>query len=135
MPRRRLPLALLALCAALLAVTVPATRRQLTVTKPGVSAAGIDLSGLTVPQAAARLDQLLAPRLQGDYVLGAAGRPWALTMAEAKLKLDSVRTATRALYAKAGVTTVPPAISRSRIAGRDFVTRVAARVDKAPRDA
>jgi lipoprotein-anchoring transpeptidase ErfK/SrfK len=68
-------------------------------------------------------------------VLGAAGRPWTLTMAEAKLKLDSTRTAKRALYAKAGLTTVPPAISHSRAAVRDFVTRVAARVRKAPRDA
>src|SRR3954469_8656463 len=124
MPRRRLLLALLALCAALLALPVPATGRQLTVIKPGVSAAGIDLSGLTVPDAAARLDQLLAPRLQGDYGLGAPGRPWGVTMGEAKLKLDSVRTAKRALYAKAGVTAVPPAITHSRVAVREFVNRV-----------
>jgi hypothetical protein len=134
MPRRRPLLALLALCAAMLALTVPATG-QVTRIRPGVSAAGIDLSGLTVPEAAARLDQLLAPRLQGDYVLGAAGRPWKLTMAEAKLKLDSVRTAKRALYAKAGVTAVPPAITHSRVAVREFVNRVAGRVRKAPRDA
>jgi lipoprotein-anchoring transpeptidase ErfK/SrfK len=131
----RRPLALLvALLALLLALTVPATGQVRTI-RPGVSAAGIDLSGMTVEQAAAVLDQQLAPRLQAPMVLGAAGRPWTLTMAEAKLKLDSTRTAKRALYAKAGVTTVPPAISHSRAAVRDFVTRVAARVRKAPRDA
>jgi lipoprotein-anchoring transpeptidase ErfK/SrfK len=131
----RRPLALLfALSALLLALTVPATA-QVQRIKPGISAAGVDLSGLTVPEAAARLDQLLAPRLQGPMVLGAAGRPWNLTVAEAKLKLDSTRTAKRALYAKAGVTTVPPAISHSRAAVRDFVTRVAAQVRKAPRNA
>jgi lipoprotein-anchoring transpeptidase ErfK/SrfK len=131
----RRPLALLvALLALLLAVTVPATG-QVQLIKPGISAGGVDLSGLTVPEAAARLDQLLAPRLQAPMVLGAAGRPWTLTMAEAKLKLDSTRTAKRALYAKAGVTTVAPAISHSRAAVRDFVTRVAGRVRKAPRDA
>ena len=131
----RRPLALLvALLAILLAFTVPATG-QVQRIKPGVIAAGVDLSGLTVPEAAARLDQLLAPSLQAPMVLGAAGRPWTLTMAEARLKLDSTRTAKRALYAKAGVTTVAPAITHSRAAVRDFVTRVAARVRKAPRDA
>src|SRR5919112_2208764 len=135
MPRRR-PLALLgALCALLLALTVPAAGQVRTTIRPGVSAAGIDLSNMTVPQAAAVLDQQLAPRLQGDMVLGAAGRPWPLTMAQAQLKLDSVRTAKRALYAKAGVTAVPPAITHSRAAVREFVNRVAGRVRKAPRDA
>src|SRR3954452_23544619 len=131
----RRPLALLvALPAILLALTVPATGQVRTI-RPGISSAGVDLSGLTVPEAAARLDQQLAPRLQAPMVLGAAGRPWALTMAEAQLKLDSTRTAKRALYARAGVTTVAPAIVHSRAAVRDFVTRVAARVRKAPRDA
>jgi L,D-transpeptidase catalytic domain len=135
MPRRR-PLALLAaLCALLLALTVPATGQVGTTIRPGVSTAGIDLSNMTVEQAAAVLDQQLAPRLQGDMILGAAGRPWPLTMAQAQLKLDSVRTAKRALYAKAGVTAVPPAITHSRAAVRDFVERVAARLRKAPRDA
>jgi lipoprotein-anchoring transpeptidase ErfK/SrfK len=68
-------------------------------------------------------------------ILGAAGIPWKLTMAEAQLKLDSVRTAKRALYAKAGVTTVQPAITHSRTAVRGFVERVAARVRKNPKDA
>jgi hypothetical protein len=68
-------------------------------------------------------------------ILGAAGRPWNLTMAEAQLKLDSVRTAKRALYATAGVTAVVPKITHSRAAVRDFAQRVAARVRKAPRDA
>src|ERR1700750_3101861 len=110
MPRRRLLALAVALCALLFAVTVPATGQVRTTIRPGVSAAGIDLSNMTVEQAAAVLDQQLAPRLQGDMVLGAAGRPWTLTMAQAQLKLDSLRTAKRALYAKAGVTAVPPAI-------------------------
>jgi lipoprotein-anchoring transpeptidase ErfK/SrfK len=131
----RRPLALLvALSALLLALAVPATGQVRTI-RPGISAAGVDLSGLTVEQAAARLDQAYAPRLQGDMILGAAGIPWKLTMAEAQLKLDSVRTAKRALYAKAGVTTVQPAITHSRTAVRGFVERVAARVRKNPKDA
>ena len=131
---RRLLALLVALSALLLALTVPATGQVRTI-KPGISAAGVDLSGLTVEQAAARLDQAYAPRLQGDMILGAAGIPWKLTMAEAQLKLDSVRTAKRALYAKAGVTAVQPAITHSRTAVRGFVERVAARVRKNPKDA
>lgn len=134
----RRPLALLvALSAFLLALTAPAVAQvaQVRTIRPGVSAAGVDLSGLTVEQAAARLDQAYAPRLQGDMILGAAGIPWKLTMAEAQLKLDSIRTAKRALYAPAGVTAVPPAITHSRAAVRDFVERVAARVRRNPKDA
>src|SRR3954466_8452481 len=101
MSRRPLAL-LLALSALLLALTVAATGQVPTI-KPGISAAGVDLSGLTVPDAAARPAppgrpaQQLEPRLQGPMVLGAAGRPWTLAMAEAQLKLDSTRTAKRAL--------------------------------------
>jgi lipoprotein-anchoring transpeptidase ErfK/SrfK len=131
---RRLLALLVALSALLLALTVPATGQVRTI-RPGISAAGIDLSGLTVEQAAALLDQAYAPRLQGDMILGAAGVPWKLPMAEAQLKLDSLRTAKRALYAKAGVTTVQPAITHSRTAVRGFVERVAARVRKNPKDA
>src|SRR3954469_18948371 len=134
MPRRPLALAV-ALCA-LLMFAVPALGRQVPQPqriKPGISAAGVDLSGLTVEEATLRLDQQLLPRLQGDMILGAAGVPWKLTMAEAKLKLDSVRTAKRALYAKAGVTAVPPAISHSRAAAREFVERVRRRARHATR--
>src|ERR1700750_2886108 len=117
---RRLIALLVALPALVLVLAVPASGQVQTI-KPGISAGGVDLSGMTVPQAAAVLDQQLAPRLQGDMILGAAGVPWKLTMAEAQLKLDSVRTAKRALYAKAGVTTVRPALVHSRTALRGVV--------------
>ena len=132
----RRPLALVsASIVALLLVATAAFGAQERRIRPGMSSAGVDLSGLTVAEAAARLDQMYAPALQGDLILGAAGRPWTLKMADAKLKLDSVRTAKRALYAKAGVTTVPPAISHSRVAVRQFVNHVAGQVRRAPRDA
>ena len=133
---RRLLVLLLALSALALTVTAPAqAQAQEKRIRPGISTMGVDLSGLTVTEAAARLDQLLAPRYQGDMILGAAGIPWKLPMAEAKLKLDSTRTAKRALYAKAGVTTVAPKLTHSRAAVRAFVERVAGRVRKAPKNA
>jgi lipoprotein-anchoring transpeptidase ErfK/SrfK len=56
-------------------------------------------------------------------------------MADAKLKLDSTRTAKRALYAKAGVLAVAPAISHSHAAVAAFVAQIAKQVGKPARDA
>jgi hypothetical protein len=120
------------LCVLVLAAPAGA---QLTLVRPGVSAGGVDLSNLDVPTAAAKLDAELGPRLAGDLLIGVAGRPWTLKMADAKLKLDSVRTAKRALYAPAGVTAVAPAISHSRLAVKGFVEGIAKKVDTPARDA
>ena len=108
---------------------------QVTHIRAGVSAGGVDLSGLAVPDAAAKLDAELAPRLAPDLLIGVAGKPWTLKMSDAKLKLDSTRTAKRALYAKAGVTQVPPAISHSRLAVQAFVEGIAKQVGRPARDA
>jgi lipoprotein-anchoring transpeptidase ErfK/SrfK len=128
--RRLLPLALLFA----LLYAVPSSA-QLTHIRPGVSSGGVDLSGLTVPEAATKLDAELGARLAPDLTIGVAGRPWVLKVAAAKLKLDSARTAKRALYAKAGVTQVPPAISHSRLAVRAFVADIAKQVGKPAQDA
>ncbi len=108
---------------------------QVTHIRAGMSAGGVDLSGLTVPDATAKLNAELAPRLAPDLLIGVAGKPWTLKMADAKLKLDADRTAKRALYAKAGVTQVAPAISHSRLAVKAFVEDVAKQVGKPARDA
>jgi lipoprotein-anchoring transpeptidase ErfK/SrfK len=125
---------LLATTLCLLVLAAPAGA-QLTHVRAGVSAGGVDLSGLDVPSASAKLDAELAPRLTGDLLIGVAGRPWTLKMADAKLKLDSERTAKRALYAKADVTQVAPAISHSHAAVRAFVEGIAKKVGKPARDA
>ena len=117
----------------------PAAAQEPRRIKPGVSAAGVDLSGLTVPEAAAKLDAELLPRLQGDFVLTTAGRHWPLTMKDARLGLDSTRTAKRALHAKVPAAGAPvavvPAIGHSPAAVKAFVASVAAKVRHAPRDA
>jgi len=125
---------LLATVPCLLVLAAPAGA-QLTHVRAGVSAGGVDLSGLDVPAATAKLDAELAPRLAGDLLIGVAGRPWTLKMADAKLELDSERTAKRALYAKADVTQVAPAITHSRTAVRTFVEDIAKEVGKPARDA
>jgi len=123
---------------AVLAVVVsgsPAGAQEPARIDAGVMAAGVDLSNLTVDEAAGRLNAELAPRLAGDLLLGAAGRPWVLTMAQAELELDALRTAKRALYAKAGTTAVDPAITHSRLAVKAFAEGVAVKVRRAARDA
>lgn len=125
---------LAAVLLAMLVLAAPAAAQEPTI-DPGVSSAGVDLSGLTVFQAAGKLNAELGSRLAADLVLGAAGRPWTLTMVDAKFQLDAIRTAKRALYAKAGTTQVAPAISHSRLAVKAFAEGVAKQVAVAPRDA
>ncbi|HEU4978018.1 MAG TPA: L,D-transpeptidase [Solirubrobacteraceae bacterium] len=134
MRRLTIPLAA-ALVAAFLALSASAGAQDQQQIRAGLSAGGVDLSGLTVTDAAAKLDAALAPALNQDLVLGAAGRPWTLSMSAAKLRFDAVRTAKRALYAKAGVTSVPLALSHSHLAVKAFARFVGARVGHAARDA
>jgi lipoprotein-anchoring transpeptidase ErfK/SrfK len=114
----------------------------------GVTAGGVDVGGLTVDAAAAKLDSVLTPQLSGDLVLGAAGIPFHLTAAEAKVTFDALRTAKRAAHvqpggqqqpAAPGGTTagnaVPLALSHSKLAVRAWVKQIAGKVYRAPRDA
>jgi lipoprotein-anchoring transpeptidase ErfK/SrfK len=103
--------------------------------KPGVTAGGTDVSGLTLAEAAARIEGTHGPRLSASsLVLGVAGRPWTLPLAAAKFDLDEIRTAKRAMYAKVPGD-VPLAITFSRRATKRFVASVAAKVARAPRNA
>jgi hypothetical protein len=141
------------LCA--LAAAMPAAAQDPTTTEPqpapeptiaqGVKAGGVDLSGLTQEQAEALLTSSLQDALNKDFVLGAAGLPFALTMAQAKLKFDAHSTAKHALAAQpppppagggqsAGVD-VPLVLSHSKLAVKAFVAQVARRAYHAPRDA
>src|SRR3954465_2735484 len=66
----------------------------------GVKAGGVDLSGLTQAQAQELLTSSLSDALNKDFVVGAAGLPFTLTMAQAKLKFDAYATAKHALAAQ-----------------------------------
>jgi lipoprotein-anchoring transpeptidase ErfK/SrfK len=114
----------------------------------GVSAGGVDLSNLTVPEAAALLDQRLDGILGAPIAVHVAGRHFHLTAKTAKVRFDSLRTAKRAYYAGVnrpatapsggGVTsgtTVPLAVSHAHLVVRAFAARIAQNVDKPARDA
>lgn len=121
---KRLIVSLLVAAALTVAIT-PALAQTPPLIRAGVSAAGVDLSGLSVEQAAAKLNAELLPRLAGDILVTVEGRSFTMTMAQARLNLDAMRTAKRALYAAAGTTSVAPKISHSRLGTDLFVRQVA----------
>jgi lipoprotein-anchoring transpeptidase ErfK/SrfK len=100
----------------------------------GVTAGGVDLSGLTLADAQARLQSAIGARIGADLILGAAGKPWTLKPADAKLQFDALTTAKRAIRATAPGD-VGLKLSHSRLAVRAWLASVAAKVGKAPRDA
>ncbi|CAA9519519.1 MAG: hypothetical protein AVDCRST_MAG53-3214 [uncultured Solirubrobacteraceae bacterium] len=102
---------------------------------PGVTAGGIDVSNLTVLQAAQKLKVEATPGLTAKpVVLGVAGRPWTLTAEQAKLKVNGTRTAQAAL-ALAAPGDVPLVVQHSQQAVAKFVDGVARKVRKPPRNA
>jgi lipoprotein-anchoring transpeptidase ErfK/SrfK len=66
----------------------------------GITAAGTDVAGLTVDEAAARLQEVHGARLENGLVtVQAADITWRLKTADAAVRFDSTASAKRALYA------------------------------------
>ena len=113
--------------------------------RPGVTVSGVDVGNLTVPEAQAKLEQTLGPVLAQDVVVSAAGKRFALKMADIKFKFRADATALRALYAGRAAPPAPdgslppasalPSVSYKRKPVWRFVRRTAGQVDVAPRDA
>jgi lipoprotein-anchoring transpeptidase ErfK/SrfK len=126
-----------ALAAAVPAVASAAKRQQKDPTNvpAGVTAGGVDLSGLTLADAQARLESAIGAKVNADLTLGAAGKPWTLSPVEdAKLTFDALTTAKRAIRAKAPGD-VGLKLSHSKLSVRAWVAGVAGKVAKAPRNA
>jgi lipoprotein-anchoring transpeptidase ErfK/SrfK len=81
-----------------LALAAPARAQEPRIAA-GVSAAGADLSGLTLPEAAARVSAAHGATLSRALMVSSAGRQFALQPARIGLKLDGLRTARRAFQA------------------------------------
>ena len=131
--RRALQGLLLSLGLVLGALAGTAAAQAPTTVAAGVSAGGVDLAGLTVDGAQAKLDQVLAPTLRGDVIVGAGGRVFHLTATAAGETLDTALTAKRALRAVAGP--VPLALRHAHLKVRAFVAAIAANVARPARDA
>jgi lipoprotein-anchoring transpeptidase ErfK/SrfK len=105
----------------------------------GVSAAGLDLSGLTLGAAAAKLYQADAAILGRPVSVHAAGRRFALFVKELKLGFDVNRTARRAYQAGVAAAGKPVdvrlAVTYDMRKLRAYGDRVSHALYRAPRDA
>jgi len=122
----------------LLALAAPAAAQQPEERiQPDVKAGGLDVGGLTVPEAAVKLQQTYGPSLGRPISIQVAGRRFRLTMKQAKLALDTNLTAKRAFYTgntQPGAD-VPLALTWDQTRVRRLTDRVARTVHLAPRDA
>lgn len=100
----------------------------------GVTAAGVDLSGLTLQQASDKLTRDLEPHVSRAILVRAAGRKAELKQTDSKLALDALTTAKRAIRSKV-VADVPVKLTYSEKAVRSWVDALAGKVDRSARDA
>jgi lipoprotein-anchoring transpeptidase ErfK/SrfK len=105
----------------------------------GVSAAGTDLSGLTLDEAAGRLYTTFGPIVGRPLSTHVAGRKIALQVKDAKLAFDVHKSARRAYNAgkapHTGPVNVPLYITYDAKAVDAYSKKVADTIAKAPRDA
>jgi lipoprotein-anchoring transpeptidase ErfK/SrfK len=115
---------------------------------PGVSAAGVDLSGLTIDEAAAQIESAYGPRLSEGVLVRVADINFKMSAQAAKARLDALKTAKRALYAGRAAVGVAPApgasaagtevalaVEYSKKAVRRFVKRIDKRLSRPAVDA
>jgi lipoprotein-anchoring transpeptidase ErfK/SrfK len=108
---------------------------------PGISAGGVDLSGLTVADATATLQAALGPFVARPVAVHVAGKRFALAPKDAKVTFNAGLTANRAFHAGIGrpagspPLAVPLAIRHSHGAVKSFAATVAAAVKRPGRDA
>jgi lipoprotein-anchoring transpeptidase ErfK/SrfK len=105
----------------------------------GVTAAGLDVAGLTADEAAAKLQAVYGDRLaRGVITVQAADITWTLNTADAGVTFDTATSAKRALYAgrdAAGAPVdVPLEVAYDTAAVAAFTARIDKRLHRAARD-
>ncbi len=104
----------------------------------GVSAAGVPLGGLTVEEAAGRLEALRDRLEKGSVTVQAADLTFTLKTATADVAFDSSLTATRAIHAgraaQGAAAEVPLAVTVKQSAVKAFTDRIDKRLGRAARD-
>ncbi len=137
------PRLLLGCCVLLLALSaVPAGASPATADEriaSAISAGGIDVSGLTVAEAAQRLEGAYGPRLQENVIAQAADVTFTLKAADVLVTFDSALTARRALYAGrvagGAAKDVALAVSYDKAALQKFAESIDKRLARPARDA
>lgn len=133
---RKPALIVIASFAAALAVPAVAGGADMRLIAPGTTSGGVDLSNLTVDEAAGRLDTDLGPKIAVPVTVSVGGKQFALGAQEGGVKFDPRQTAERAFYqGRTGVKDVPLAIEHSDDAVRGFVATVGKKVGRPARDA
>lgn len=117
-----------------LAVAAPAAPAQAPTIAPRVTSAGVELGGLTVDAAAARLQSELGRELKHRVLVAAGRKRIRLEPGDADVRFYAVSTARDALKADRGEK-VRPVVSVSSEKVRSFVDDVARRTRKRPRNA
>ena len=133
MPTRRLAtscaVAAAVLCAAAPAAAQPPLPGERIAA--GVSAAGTSLAGLTVDEAAARLNEVHGARLENGLVtVQAADITWTFKTAAAAVQLDELQSAKRALYAGRAAQGAAVDVKLDVAFAKEPVERFAAKIDK-----
>jgi hypothetical protein len=132
----RTPAVIALLTAAALAAPTTVGAADPRIVPPGTSAGGVDLSGLTVDEAAGKLAAELGPKIAAPVAVTVAGRTFSLSASRAGVSFDPRTTAERAFYqGRTGVHDVPLAIEHSDDAVRGFVRDVDQRVGRRARNA
>jgi lipoprotein-anchoring transpeptidase ErfK/SrfK len=134
--RRRITL----LTLALLSLAAPAASAQEPRIAPGVAAAGIDVSGLTLAEAANRIAFIHQQRIESPLSVHVAGRAFILRPAkDVDFKFDAAKSARRAFNAGLQPHTapinVPLFVKFKRAKVNAYVDRVEKTIARAPRDA
>jgi lipoprotein-anchoring transpeptidase ErfK/SrfK len=104
----------------------------------GVTAAGVDVSGLTIDEATRKLDGLSDRLERGSVLVEAADQQFKLKTADADVLVDSTGTAKRALYAGRDAAGAPVdvqlVVKHSQDAVTKFTSKINKRLARSPRD-
>jgi len=123
---------------AALLIAAPAAQAEPRIA-PGVTAAGIDVSGLSLPEAANRINFFVAAKINSPLSTRVAGRRFLLRTKDVNFKFDAAKSARRAY--NAGLTphttpvNVPLYVTFKQSKVQAYVDKVERGIATAPRDA
>ena len=132
--RRRISL----LTIALLLIGAPAARAEPRIAA-GVAAAGVDVSGLTLPEAANRIAFIHQQKITSPLSTHVAGRAFILRGTDVEFAFDAAKSARRAynagLQPHAAPINVPLYVTFKRSNVQAYVAKIEKAIARAPRDA
>jgi lipoprotein-anchoring transpeptidase ErfK/SrfK len=97
---------------------------------PGITVAGVDVSNLTIPEAAAKLDPALTPAFERPVAVAVAGKRFTLTPGTLKLDFDPAKSARRAFNTGKEAAGQPKDVAAFVTYRRGAIDAFTTRVDK-----